>query len=59
VPIAVLLRCKLIAIARQKAAFGSYGRYSLLRKGWSREEMSALDRFLLMQNLWGESHKID
>ena len=37
-PIAVLLRCKLIAIARQKAAFGSYGRYPLLRKELSREE---------------------
>ena len=44
--IAVLLRCKLIAIARQKAAFGSYGRYPLLRKELSREERGILDGFL-------------
>ena len=43
----------------KKTAFGNYGRYSLLRKELSREEVSALDRFLLMQNLWGESYKID
>ena len=43
----------------KKTAFGNYGRYSLLRKELSREEVSALDRFLLMQNLWGERHRID